>query len=186
MVEIHDARGIRALAHPARMDAIDHLYSGLQMTATELAAKLGVSPSAMSYHLRELAKWGVIERVEGDGADGRERRWRAAGDSLQISGRDPEAGYSAATTAAQSALVRSMMEQLQTSMLDTLTAVERTGDIDDVSVQFSTDLLLITREEFAALARRAAEMTEPYRANRPDAPPDAQRVRWTLIGIPYP
>src|SRR4051812_16941766 len=87
VVRIEDPRGIRALAHPARMDAIDELYAGMSMTATELARKAGITPSAMSYHLRELEKWGVARRAAGSG-DARERRWEAAGDDLDIGARN--------------------------------------------------------------------------------------------------
>jgi len=76
-------QGLRAIAHPARAHAIDRLFDGDPLTATELAAELGITPSAMSYHLRELAKWGIVVRDEATG-DGRERPWRAAGRGLSL------------------------------------------------------------------------------------------------------
>ena len=83
MVRIHDPRAIRALAHPARLAVLDALRDERTLTATEAAEIAGLSPSAMSYHLRALAKWGIIRAVEPDaGGDGRERRWRQAGRGL--------------------------------------------------------------------------------------------------------
>ena len=83
-VTITDARAIRALAHDARQRVIEVLYGEQRpRTATELAALTGLSPSAMSYHLRALEKWGVVERSADDG-DARNRPWRAAGTSLRI------------------------------------------------------------------------------------------------------
>ena len=83
-VTITDARAIRALAHDARQRVIEVLYGEQRpRTATELAALTGLSPSAMSYHLRALQKWGVVERSADDG-DARNRPWRAAGTSLRI------------------------------------------------------------------------------------------------------
>ncbi len=83
-VSITDARAIRALAHDARQRVIEVLYGEQHpRTATELAALTGLSPSAMSYHLRALQKWGVVERSADDG-DARNRPWRAAGTSLRI------------------------------------------------------------------------------------------------------
>jgi DNA-binding transcriptional ArsR family regulator len=64
------------LAHPARLTVLDALGEGGELTATECADAAGLSPSAMSYHLRALEKWGFVERAEGSG-DGRERPWRA-------------------------------------------------------------------------------------------------------------
>src|SRR3954451_9382135 len=80
---ISDPRAIRALAHPARQRVIDELYNGKVLTATECAEIAGLTPSAMSYHLRALEKWGIIERAE-ESADGRERPWRSKAASLRI------------------------------------------------------------------------------------------------------
>ncbi|MDX6262847.1 MAG: hypothetical protein QOH84_4535, partial [Kribbellaceae bacterium] len=64
-VVLTDPRAIRALAHPARQRIIDELYSGRVLTATECAELAGLTPSATSYHLRALERWGIIERAEG-------------------------------------------------------------------------------------------------------------------------
>lgn len=71
-----DPRAIKALAHPARLTVLDALSDGGELTATECAEAAGISPSAMSYHLRTLEKWGFVERAERS-EDGRERPWRA-------------------------------------------------------------------------------------------------------------
>jgi len=83
-VRITDPAGLRALAHPARLTIVDDLYQGSERTATELAELTGLSPSAMSYHLRALERWGVVVRGEARG-DARERPWRAAARSLSVS-----------------------------------------------------------------------------------------------------
>ena len=83
-VRITDPKAIRALAHGARLAAINELYSSQKSwTATELAAFTGLTPSAMSYHLRALKKWGIEVDAPNDG-DGRERRWKAAGTDLNL------------------------------------------------------------------------------------------------------
>src|SRR3954468_13567654 len=81
---ISDPRAIRALAHPARQRVIDELFNGKVLTATECAELAGLTPSAMSYHLRALEKWGIIQRAD-ESADGRERPWKAPAASLMIS-----------------------------------------------------------------------------------------------------
>ncbi|MDU0313502.1 helix-turn-helix domain-containing protein [Phycicoccus sp. M110.8] len=81
-LRITDPRALRALAHPARQRVVTELYSGEVLTATEAARICDVTPSAMSYHLRALATWGIVERVES--GDGRERPWRAVADSITI------------------------------------------------------------------------------------------------------
>ena len=58
-VEITDPKAIRALAHAARLEVISELYSTQSSrTATELAQQTGLTPSAMSYHLRALRNGG--------------------------------------------------------------------------------------------------------------------------------
>src|SRR4051794_4241177 len=85
---ISDPRAIRALAHPARQVVIDELYDGKVLTATECAELAGLTPSAMSYHLRALERWGILERAEAS-ADGRERPWRAPAPRPKIQARSP-------------------------------------------------------------------------------------------------
>ncbi|RRR99847.1 MarR family transcriptional regulator [Glycomyces terrestris] len=80
---------MKALAHPARMAVFDFLgtrrvqgFDGA--TATEISEVAGMTPSAMSYHLRTLARAGFIEEAPSRG-DARERVWRLAIDSFSIS-----------------------------------------------------------------------------------------------------
>src|SRR3954453_7356380 len=74
---LRDPRAMRALAHPARLAILERLSSGGAATATECAEVTGQSPSACSYHLRALARWGLV--VESEGQDRRERRWAVTG-----------------------------------------------------------------------------------------------------------
>ena len=108
---ITDPRAIRALAHPARQRIIDELYSGRVLTATECAQLAGLTPSATSYHLRALERWGIIERAEAS-ADGRERPWRALGTGLQVTSQTAEVGR-AATHAMMRSNVDRVLEQFE-------------------------------------------------------------------------
>src|SRR5215218_8280802 len=80
---------MRALAHPTRLQLLDHLHAIEQATATECALVVGESPSSCSYHLRALAKWGFVE--EGHGGVGRERPWRATASRIEFPDDGPEA-----------------------------------------------------------------------------------------------
>ncbi|GAA1404589.1 hypothetical protein AUR04nite_08550 [Glutamicibacter uratoxydans] len=84
VVSITDPQAIRALAHDARLIVLDELFaSQATRTATELASLCDLTPSAMSYHLRALEKYGYVVRAASEG-DARERRWRAAGARLEL------------------------------------------------------------------------------------------------------
>jgi DNA-binding transcriptional ArsR family regulator len=72
-----DARTLRGLAHPVRIRMVGMLRHDGPSTATKLAERLGLSSAATSYHLRQLAAYGLIAEAQGLGS-GRERWWRAA------------------------------------------------------------------------------------------------------------
>ncbi|WP_191089392.1 ArsR/SmtB family transcription factor [Microbacterium radiodurans] len=75
---------LKALAHPARFIAFEELFATQRaLTATELAAVTGVSPSSMSYHLRMLHAEHLIQAAD-ETSDGRERRWRAPATAYEI------------------------------------------------------------------------------------------------------
>ncbi|NUT30943.1 MAG: helix-turn-helix transcriptional regulator, partial [Streptomyces sp.] len=71
-----DARTLRGLAHPLRMQLLSALRRGGPATASQLAEKLGESSGATSYHLRQLAAYGFVEDAP-DHGKGRERWWQA-------------------------------------------------------------------------------------------------------------
>jgi predicted ArsR family transcriptional regulator len=78
-VKLADPRSLRAYAHPLRMSLLGLLRADGPMTATQCAAQLGESVPNCSFHLRQLAKYGLVERAAG--ADARERPWRATAQS---------------------------------------------------------------------------------------------------------
>ena len=83
-MRLHTPDQLRMFAHPARFRAIDELFGTQKaLTATHLAHLAGISPSSMSYHLRELEKCGMIVRA-GRSSDGRERLWKAAAEAYRI------------------------------------------------------------------------------------------------------
>jgi DNA-binding transcriptional ArsR family regulator len=75
-IDVRDVRALRALAHPLRMSLLAALRSDGPSTASRLADRLGESSGATSYHLRQLAGFGFVEEVAGEGTR-RERWWRA-------------------------------------------------------------------------------------------------------------
>ncbi|WP_406106913.1 winged helix-turn-helix domain-containing protein [Micromonospora globbae] len=73
--KLTDPKALRGYAHPLRMALIGLLRNQGPMTATRAAELLGESVPSCSFHLRQLAKYGLAERAPG--ADARERPWRA-------------------------------------------------------------------------------------------------------------
>ena len=181
-MRVSDPRVMRALAHPARIEIIDYLTStGAAVTATECAGRVGMSPSATSYHLRELAKYGLVEQAPSRG-DGRERVWRSAGTGLRIEGdtHQPE------SMAAERALVETYLTR----------DVQRVRDWVDRQAAESAEWreassimgrqLLLTAAELTELNERIWELTEAYqaRARQDSAPEGARRVVVQYTAIP--
>jgi DNA-binding transcriptional ArsR family regulator len=90
-VRITDPRVLRAIAHPLRTDIFYELYSRGSGRATDIAIALGVPANQVSFHLRTLAKYGLIEEAPEEARDRRDRVWRPAAESLNLSSKDFEA-----------------------------------------------------------------------------------------------
>lgn len=93
-----DAPALKALAHPLRVQIVRLLELRERASVTGLAQELGETTGAISYHLRQLARHGLVEEIGDDGepagepgsgrrAVGRRRRWwRLAVDEIHVSG----------------------------------------------------------------------------------------------------
>ena len=68
---------LAALAVPARFALLNHLLAAGPRTASQCAAVIGESASNCSWHLRALARVGLVERANDVPGDARTRPWRA-------------------------------------------------------------------------------------------------------------
>src|SRR5579875_3782688 len=107
-LKLTDPRMMRALAHPARIAILQHLAIEGPATATECAEVAGLSPSACSYHLRALARYGFVEEDPAAAVDGRQRPWRARIIAFSI---ESGPGVSTASRVASNVLRQSLQER---------------------------------------------------------------------------
>ena len=177
-----DPRVMRALAHPARMEIWQHIGLEGPVTATECAEVVGLSPSACSYHLRTLARYGFVEEDAVPSADGRERRWRAKISAINVpAGTGTVAQRDAARLLTMS--VHASAEELSESYRD-----RQSEYPDDWQAALGTnyDLVHTTPEELETLKQRLIELFSEYRRLSPDErPPGTRRVLVTLGFIPW-
>lgn len=101
-----DAGALRALSHPLRVRIFDILAQEGPQTASTLAAILGESSGATSYHLRALARQDLIQEVEGEHS-GRERWWERQAGGIVYDSRAVE-GSPAGEAALQVAVAETM------------------------------------------------------------------------------
>lgn len=78
-----DPAALKALAHPLRVEIFDQLASFGPATASMLAHRLDESSGATSYHLRQIAKHGLVREAEGKGT-ARERWWEVTPGGLHV------------------------------------------------------------------------------------------------------
>jgi DNA-binding transcriptional ArsR family regulator len=172
---------MRALAHPTRLALLDHLHTLDQATATECAVVVGDSPSSCSYHLRALAKWGLVEETEG--SDRRERRWQVL-TPLVIGDHDGPRGPD--VVAAEHALTAEILNRSTTRVLDWLDASDdEPREWHDVQLVSSRNIIASAAELAAVLAEIDALLTPLVASSRRDnAPADARLVHVHLSAVP--
>lgn len=178
-VRLRDARAIRALAHPARLAVLDALTGRATITATEAAEVAGLSPSAMSYHLRALAKWGIVrEAASADDADGRERRWERAGKGMNL---DPPAQDAGGATAF---IAMHYFDQVREQLVRWLDGQHTAPEFwrENSIVAFRQTWL--TEEQALALRRSADAVLDDNTGTRGDPPDDARQVRVSFLMFP--
>ena len=179
-VRLQDPGALRALAHPARLLVVDELYQGSERTASELAKITGLTPSAMSYHLRALERWGILERGEAR-EDGRERPWRAAGRSLIW-----DSEMSVAEAASQDVIAGGVLEQLRDAFRR-WTAVEsgEPGLWREVA-SLKRSFMWLTDEEAQAFLAEMDKTVEKHIRGRDaeDHPEGTRRVLYLMGFVP--
>src|SRR3954449_11693623 len=143
---LRDPRAMRALAHPARLAILERLSTDGPATATECATVVGLSPSACSYHLRALARWGLVE--EADGADRRERRWRVLGPFVIG---DHQAARRADVADAEHLLAAQVLQRASRRVLDWLDASDSESPEWREATVVANRALLMTSDELGAL-----------------------------------
>jgi predicted ArsR family transcriptional regulator len=181
IARLDNATALRAYAHPVRMKLILALRTRGPLTATQAARLLGESSGTCSFHLRQLAKYGLVEET-GDGT-GREKPWRATTtstgwDEVQ---KTPEA------TAAASALSEVLAESYFAQLMRWLEA--RPGESEEWQrAAFIGDRLLwVTADELAEIGRDLAAIVDRYfeRQVKPELrPPGARLATYLHLGFP--
>ncbi len=185
--DLTDVRVLAALAHPVRVQLLGYLLELGPHTATQCSAAVDASPSACSYHLRHLERFGLVERADADQSDpapdGRERRWQASATGFSFGG--PPSTATPALTAAQHALSLAAIDdnarlaKSYVGVADTLPA-----EWQDAAA-FATYGIAVTPGELTTLVTAIDELVRPYIAATRNGPPaTADRVHVTLQAFP--
>ena len=180
-VTLTDPRALRALAHPTRVKLVGLLRTRGPLTATQAGALLGEVPASASFHLRQLAKYGLVE--EALGGRGRERPWQATASFTSWSAVGAEPAMAAADQLLSTVVVERYMEQVL-HWLD-----EKAGEpIEWQDAALFGDMpLYVTADELKAIGEQLSRVVAPYleRAADASARPEGSRLV-TLIQLGFP
>jgi DNA-binding transcriptional ArsR family regulator len=167
-----DPRALRALAHPTRLSLVGLLRREGALTATRAAELLGQSSASCSFHLRQLAKYGLVE--EAGGGTGRERPWRATATFT-------------AWPAASDLLAGVIAERYFEYLMRWLDGKHREPVAWQEAASLGDTALYVTADELAELARQERALVDRYleRQNRPELrPPGARYVTYLHLAFP--
>jgi DNA-binding transcriptional ArsR family regulator len=178
---LRDPRAMRALAHPARLAILERLASGGPATATECAEVTGQSPSACSYHLRALARWGLVD--ESEGHDRRERRWAVTGPFVIGDHDEPRR---ADVAAAEHALTAQVLDRATTRALDWLDHSDDEPREWREATLIANRTLRLTADELTDVLEQIERLCAPYLASSrgDDAPAGSRSIHLHLSAVP--
>ena len=180
IIELSDPRTLRALAHPTRLALVGLLRQHGTLTATQAARLLGLNSGACSFHLRQLAKYGLVEE---EPTPGRQKPWRATAEATSWPAVATEPEMTAAVQLLSSVLVERYAEIMLSWVHrrpDEPEVWQRAGSLGDV-------LLHITADELNDLMRQIERLVEPFerRVFEPASrPPGSRPVTILQAAIP--
>lgn len=178
---------LKGIAHPLRAELYYRLAAAKESTATRLSEQLSATPSLVSYHLRQLAKYGFVEPSapsNPDAPDGRDRWWRVI-----------EGGFTFPSPTETEGADRVLLEQLEAVMYENqLRRIERFRQARDEwgvewsSAAFSADFFLrLDPEQLRELYRELERVVRRFETRSPQPTEHgtgAETVAVLLHGFP--
>lgn len=180
-IELTDPRALRAVAHPVRLALIGALRRQGPLTATRAGEVIGETATTCSFHLRQLAKYGLVE--EAGGGRGRERPWQATAWFTSWPGAASEPELAAAVELMNSVVAERYFERVLRWL------GRRAEDLPEWqdAAHFGDTSGYVTAVELVELGQRIDELLEPFseRLRRPELrPPDARLVNFIRLAFP--
>ena len=135
----------------------------------------------MSFHLRQLAKYGMVE--EAGGGKGRERPWRATAMFTNL----PDVAETPDLAVAADLLSSVLAERYFEDVMAWLEARQAEPPAWQRAAQFGDTFLYVTPDELAALGEQTQQMVDQYIDRQADPglrPPGARLVSYLHLAFP--
>jgi predicted ArsR family transcriptional regulator len=177
----HDPHILRAIAHPVRSRILAELDARGSLRAADVARELDLPANQASFHLRQLAKYGLVEEDPAAARDKRDRVWRATnpeGLSVEMSEVEQQPGGKAA-----SRVFRRTRRDWGHLVVDTvLSDRPRKGELTTLT----DTAVLLTRDEAKQLSEELEDVLRRW-SERALTDDEERRtyLYWAAI-LPYP
>ncbi|WP_045697998.1 winged helix-turn-helix domain-containing protein [Streptomyces rubellomurinus] len=175
------AKGMKAMAHPVRMQLVGLLRKHGPSTATRLAEQLGLNSGATSYHLRQLAAAGFVEE-DAERGNARERWWRSVrmmtvwtGDDLADEETETAVGFLRSVLAAHTLTGQRTLDAFETMPREWRKAVD-----------FNDLVLRLTPAEAEQLGAELSAVIKRYRREGAEGPVPAGAEQVSVIVHVFP
>jgi DNA-binding transcriptional ArsR family regulator len=176
-----DPRALRALAHPTRLKLVGLLRKHGPLTATQAGVLLDEVPASASFHLRQLAKYGLVE--EAPGGRGRERPWQATARFTSWSG----VGAGPEMEAADQVLSSLVADRYREQFVGWLTERSQQPLEWQKAASYGDLAVYVTAEELERVGEQMRAVLDPFlaRLDDPAARPEDSRLV-TVIQLAFP
>jgi DNA-binding transcriptional ArsR family regulator len=177
---VQDPRVLRAIAHPMRQRVLGELSAAGHMRAADVAEVLGIPANQASFHLRQLAKYGLVEPAPELARDGRDRVWKPAhehGLNLHLEEMEKGPGGKAAVS-----VWRRHAAAAAKDAVDRAYATRKKGDNH---VMISDEWIRLTKAEAKELSDELIAMHERWQ-ERTKATPAKGRRTYHLLEVLQP
>jgi predicted ArsR family transcriptional regulator len=172
---------LRAIAHPVRNRILNEITAQGSLRAADIARELDIPANQASFHLRQLAKYGLIEEDRDAARDRRDRVWRPvspAGFTVELRNLEKQPGGKAAT-----AVFRRNARDWAHLVVDSVYSAERDRDTHTTLTDMS---LRLTKEEAAAFARELDEVADRWQQRTRGRDPKRRTYIYLGIVAPHP
>ena len=178
---VHDPKILRAIAHPVRNRILTELTASGSMRAADLARELDIPANQASFHLRQLAKYGLVEEDPEAARDMLDRVWRPNSDhGLMVRLDDIE---KAPGGKAASAVFRQNAASWGHAVVDA--AYDGPRDPDTLRT-LNESAIKLTQEEAGQLAEELDAVISTWTQRTRGRDPDRRTYLWFSVLQPYP
>jgi DNA-binding transcriptional ArsR family regulator len=173
---VHDPRVLRAISHPVRNRILDELGAAGPMRAADIAQVLRIPANQASFHLRQLAKYGLVVEAPEEARDGRDRVWKA----VHESGLHVHTSELAASPGGKAA-VTVFRREWSSAAHDAVTRAETAERDPETLVMSSDSALRLTRDDAQRFSDELADLVNSWRRRGHQAGPDARTYQLLQI-----